>query len=51
MRRQLEDVRDRGEPLAGLFASEGAIYGRFGYGLATLVVGSRPIATGRDWSR
>jgi predicted acetyltransferase len=34
MRRQLEDVRDRGEPLAGLWASEGAIYGRFGYGLA-----------------
>jgi predicted acetyltransferase len=36
MRRQLEDVRDRGEPLAGLFASEGAIYGRFGYGLASM---------------
>src|SRR5436190_20911234 len=34
MRRQLQDVRDRGEPLAGLWASEGAIYGRFGYGLA-----------------
>ncbi len=36
MRRQLSDVRDRGEPLAGLWASEGSIYGRFGYGLATL---------------
>jgi predicted acetyltransferase len=35
MRRQLEDVRDRGEPLAGLFASEGSIYGRFGYGMAS----------------
>jgi predicted acetyltransferase len=36
MQRQLADVRDRGEPLAGLWASEGSIYGRFGYGLATL---------------
>jgi predicted acetyltransferase len=35
MRRQLEDVRDLGEPLAGLWASEGPIYQRFGYGLAT----------------
>jgi predicted acetyltransferase len=34
MRRQLDDVRDAGEPLAGLWASEGAIYQRFGYGLA-----------------
>jgi predicted acetyltransferase len=30
----LEQAADRGEPLAALFASEGAIYGRFGYGLA-----------------
>jgi predicted acetyltransferase len=35
MRRQLDDIRQRGEPLAGLWASEGAIYARFGYGLAT----------------
>lgn len=34
MRRQLDDVRDLGEPLAGLWASEGPIYQRFGYGLA-----------------
>lgn len=34
MRRQLEDVRDRGEALAALWASESVIYGRFGYGLA-----------------
>ena len=34
MRRQLDDVRDRGEPLAALWASESLIYGRFGYGLA-----------------
>jgi predicted acetyltransferase len=30
----LEQAADRREPLAALFASEGAIYGRFGYGLA-----------------
>ena len=34
MRRQLEDVRERGEPLAALWASEATIYGRFGYGIA-----------------
>lgn len=34
MRRQLDDIRDRGEPLAALWASESLIYGRFGYGLA-----------------
>ncbi|MER5574408.1 GNAT family N-acetyltransferase [Streptomyces massasporeus] len=36
MRRQLDDVRAWGEPLAVLTASEPAIYGRFGYGNATL---------------
>ncbi|NEB75009.1 GNAT family N-acetyltransferase, partial [Streptomyces sp. SID14478] len=35
MRRQLDDVREWGEPLAVLTASEPAIYGRFGYGIAT----------------
>ncbi|MFJ4239931.1 GNAT family N-acetyltransferase [Streptomyces iakyrus] len=35
MRRQLDDVRASGEPLAVLTASEPAIYGRFGYGAAT----------------
>lgn len=34
MRRQLDDVHERGEPLAVLTASEPAIYGRFGYGAA-----------------
>jgi predicted acetyltransferase len=35
MTAQLESVRERGdEPIAVLWASEGAIYGRFGYGLA-----------------
>ncbi|MEW1923677.1 GNAT family N-acetyltransferase [Streptomyces sp. NPDC088360] len=36
MRRQLDDVRAKGECLAVLTASEPAIYGRFGYGAATL---------------
>ncbi|MFC9682215.1 GNAT family N-acetyltransferase [Streptomyces sp. NPDC056948] len=35
MRRQLDDVRAWGEPLAVLTASEPAIYGRFGYASAT----------------
>lgn len=35
MDRQLADVADAGEPLAILDASEAAIYGRFGYGLAS----------------
>ena len=34
MRRQLDDVHERGEPLAILWASESVIYGRFGYGMA-----------------
>ena len=34
MRRQLDDVHERGEPIAALWASEPGIYGRFGYGLA-----------------
>jgi predicted acetyltransferase len=35
MRQQLRDVRERGEPVAMLLASESVIYGRYGYGLAT----------------
>ncbi|MER7758239.1 GNAT family N-acetyltransferase [Streptomyces sp. NPDC097619] len=34
MRRQLDDVRAAGEPVAVLTASEPEIYGRFGYGTA-----------------
>src|SRR5690606_6410545 len=30
----LDDVRDHEEPIAGLWASDSAIYGRFGYGSA-----------------
>ena len=36
MRRQLADAHERGEPIAMLYAAEGGIYGRFGYGLAAL---------------
>jgi predicted N-acetyltransferase YhbS len=35
MREQLDDVHDRGEAVAALFASEAGIYGRFGYGRAS----------------
>ena len=36
MTRMFDDARQRGEPLAVLWASEGSIYQRFGYGLSTL---------------
>jgi predicted acetyltransferase len=36
MRQQLADAHERGEPIATLYAAEGGIYGRFGYGLAAL---------------
>jgi predicted acetyltransferase len=35
MRRQLSDIRERGEAIAALWATEAPIYGRFGYGLAS----------------
>ncbi len=38
MRRQLSDVRERGEAVAALWASESVIYGRFGYGLGAEAV-------------
>src|SRR5205809_4276440 len=38
MKRQLDDLRERGEPLAILWASEAAIYGRFGYGISAPTV-------------
>jgi predicted acetyltransferase len=34
MTRQLHDLHERGEAVAALYASEAAIYGRFGYGRA-----------------
>ncbi|MEV0146354.1 MULTISPECIES: GNAT family N-acetyltransferase [unclassified Nonomuraea] len=41
MRRQLADVRERGESVAALYASEASIYGRFGYGRASSQQGFR----------
>jgi predicted acetyltransferase len=38
MRRQLDHARELGEPVAGLWATEGGIYPRFGYGVATTAV-------------
>jgi len=37
MRAQLDDAHERGDPLALLWASDERIYGRYGYGLASLV--------------
>jgi predicted acetyltransferase len=37
MRKQLDDVHARGEPLAALYASEGGIYGRYGFGVAAFL--------------
>jgi len=34
MRAQLDELRERGDAIAMLWASEGPIYGRFGYGVA-----------------
>jgi predicted acetyltransferase len=39
MRRQLDDVHERGESIAILWASEAPIYGRFGYGIAAPEIG------------
>ena len=36
MRAQLDDIHRRGEPVAYLWASEETIYGRYGYGVASL---------------
>jgi predicted acetyltransferase len=38
MKRQLDDLHGRGVPLAILWASEAAIYGRFGYGISAPTV-------------
>ena len=36
MHHQINDIHERGEPLAALFASESVIYGRFGYGIGSM---------------
>jgi predicted acetyltransferase len=38
MRRQLDHAHELGEPVAALWATEGGIYPRFGYGVATTAV-------------
>ncbi len=45
MRAQLQDIRERGEPIAALWASEEVIYRRYGYGLASLA-GEISLASG-----
>lgn len=47
MRAQLDDVHAHGESVAVLYASEGGIYGRFGYGLASFM-GDVNVATERS---
>ena len=47
LRQQVHEAREHGEPVAILFASEGAIYGRFGFGVATLQADLR-VAHGRS---
>lgn len=47
MRAQLDDVHRRGELIAALYASEETIYGRYGYGLASL---RQEIRLPRTWA-
>ena len=53
MRRMIDDCHGRGEPLAVLWAAEGAIYQRFGFGLATvcfnLAAEMKSIGFAREW--
>ena len=55
MRLMIDDCHRRDEPLAMLWAAEGAIYQRFGFGLATVCVNldAEPKAVGfaREWPR
>ena len=52
IRAHLDDQRARGEVASGLWASEGAIYGRFGYGVAAegfeLELDTRHLELGED---
>jgi predicted acetyltransferase len=47
MAEMLDDGRRRGEPVAGLLASDAAIYGRFGFGVATAAT-TVVVGTGRS---
>ena len=55
MRLMIDDCHRRGEPLAALWAAEGTIYQRFGFGLATvcfnLEAEVRSVAIARRWPR
>lgn len=48
MGEHLAEMREREEPIAGLWASDSAIYGRFGYGCAAL---SADLEMKREYSR
>ncbi len=47
MRAQIDDIHQRGEPFAALWASEPTIYGRFGYGHASL---THEVRLPRNWA-
>ena len=49
MRAQLDDVAERGEPVAALVAAEYPIYGRYGYGPATEAVSLRIDTVAARW--
>ena len=53
MRLMIDDCHRRGEPIAALWAAEGAIYQRFGFGLGTLAMSieadSRAFRFAREW--
>ena len=53
MRLMIDDCRSRGEPIAILWAAEGAIYQRFGFGLATFSLNldaeTRSVGFAREW--
>jgi predicted acetyltransferase len=53
MRLMIDDCHRRGEPIAILWAAEGAIYQRFGFGLATfsmnLEAETRSVGFAREW--
>ena len=55
MRLMIDDCHRRGEPLAALWASEGAIYQRFGFGLATMSLNleaeTAAVGFARGWPR
>jgi predicted acetyltransferase len=51
MRLMIDDCHARNEPLAMLWASEGAIYQRFGYGLATVTANLDAEKASSGWAR